>query len=115
MLAVILICGAGAVLTACKGGKQSAGESDDETAEHKKIVRSWYGENKAITDGNYDTSLAVKCVNGTFVGKKVDNTIVFRGINNSPSPGNLVRVLWINPANLVPNLELGFNIGFIVF
>lgn len=40
MLAVILICGAGAVLTACKGGKQSAGESGDETAEHKKIVRS---------------------------------------------------------------------------
>ena len=26
--------------------------------------------NKQITDGNYDQSLAVKCINGTFVGKK---------------------------------------------
>ena len=24
------------------------------------------GENKPITDGNYDQSLAVKCINGTF-------------------------------------------------
>ena len=29
-----------------------------------------YKENKKITGGNYDKSLAVKCVNGTFVGKK---------------------------------------------
>lgn len=101
MLAVILICGAGAVLTACKGGKQSAGESGDETAEHKKIVRSWYGENKAITDGNYDTSLAVKCVNGTFVGKKVDNTIVFRGIPYvGKQPVGSLR--WKAPVDVVP-------------
>ena len=31
-----------------------------------------YGENKRITDGNYDKSLAVKCINGTYVGKKTD-------------------------------------------
>ena len=31
------------------------------------------GENKPITDGNYDQSLAVKFINGTFVGKKTDN------------------------------------------
>ena len=75
----MLICGAGCVLTACKGG-QSANETSESMDEYKKIVRSWYGENKTITDGSYDQSLAVKCMNGTFVGKKAENTIVFRGI-----------------------------------
>ena len=31
--------------------------------------------NMKITDGRYDQSLAVKCVNGTFVGQKVENII----------------------------------------
>jgi para-nitrobenzyl esterase len=31
-----------------------------------------YIKNQQIIDGNYDKSLAVKCVNGTFVGKKAD-------------------------------------------
>ena len=39
-----------------------------------------YGENKKITDDNYDRSLAVKCVNGTFVGKKTGNIIAYKGI-----------------------------------
>lgn len=38
------------------------------------------GENKPITDGNYDPSVAVKCINGTFVGRKTVNITVFRGI-----------------------------------
>ena len=38
------------------------------------------GENKQITDGCYDQSLAVKCVNGIFVGKKKENIIIYRGI-----------------------------------
>ena len=33
-------------------------------------MQALYGENKKITDGNYDKSLAVKCVNGTFVGRQ---------------------------------------------
>ena len=37
-------------------------------------------ENQKITDGNYDQSLAVKCINGTFVGKKADNIISYKGI-----------------------------------
>ena len=41
----------------------------------KEKVRARYGENKRITDGNYDKALAVKCVNGTFVGRKTDNII----------------------------------------
>jgi hypothetical protein len=38
--------------------------------EAKELLRAQYGENKKITDGNYDKSLAVKCVNGTFVGRR---------------------------------------------
>ena len=39
-----------------------------------------YGENKPVTGDNYDKSLAVKCVNGTFVGKKNDNVIAYKDI-----------------------------------
>ncbi len=39
MLAAILICGAGVVLTACKGKKQAEDETSDEAAEYKKIIR----------------------------------------------------------------------------
>ena len=47
----------------------------------KELLRSMYGgENKRITDGSYDKSLAVKCKNGTFVGRKTDNIIIYRGI-----------------------------------
>ena len=31
--------------------------------------------NKRLTDGNYDRALAVKCVNGTFVGKKEESSM----------------------------------------
>ena len=48
--------------------------------EMKKQLRAQYGENKKITDGNYDKSLAVKCINGTFVGKRIDNILVYKGI-----------------------------------
>ena len=37
-------------------------------------------QDRAITDDNYDKSLAVKCINGTFVGQKTDNVISFKGI-----------------------------------
>ena len=43
------------------------------------------GENKQITDGCYDQLLAVKCVNGIFVGKKKENVIIYRGIPLSAS------------------------------
>ena len=36
--------------------------------------------NKQITDGRYEKALAVKCVNGTFVGQKTENIIAFKGI-----------------------------------
>ena len=34
------------------------------------------GKNKPITDGKYNQSLAVKCVNGTFVGQESEQKIV---------------------------------------
>lgn len=34
-------------------------------------------ENKQIIDGHYDQSLAVQCVNGTFVGEKSENVISY--------------------------------------
>ena len=46
----------------------------------KALLRAQYGENKRITDGNYDKSLAVKCINGTFIGKMTENIISYRGI-----------------------------------
>ncbi len=46
----------------------------------KALLRAQYGENHKITDGSYDKSLAVKCINGTFVGKKSDGIISYRGI-----------------------------------
>lgn len=39
-----------------------------------------YGENKQIIDGNYDKALAVKCMNGTFVGKETDGIAAYKGI-----------------------------------
>ena len=48
--------------------------------EAKARMQALYGENKKITEGSYDKSLAVKCVNGTFVGMRADDVIAFRGI-----------------------------------
>jgi len=101
MLTAILTCGAGMVLTGCKGGQQPTSETSEDSLDYKAIVRSWYGENKTITDGNYDKSLAVKCINGTFVGKQADSTIVFRGIPYvGQQPAGSLR--WKAPVDVVP-------------
>ena len=55
-------------------------EQQDISAEARAAMRALYGENKQITDDNYDKSLAVKCINGTFVGKKKDNVIAYKGV-----------------------------------
>ena len=65
-------------LTVC--GNISANAAEKTLDEMKAELRAQYGENKPITDGNYDKSLAVKCINGTFVGKKTDNIIAYKGI-----------------------------------
>ncbi len=82
MLAAILICGTAVVMTACKGGKPANDTSDttDGLKAAKERMEAMYGENKKITDGNYDKSLAVKCINGTFVGRKNGGVIAYKGI-----------------------------------
>ena len=61
-----------------------------------------YGENQRIMDGNYDASLAVKCVNGTFVGKKAEDVISYKGI---PFVGEqpVGQYRWKAPVDVVPN------------
>ena len=60
MLAAILICGTTAVLTSCS-------DQIDNPAPQPE-------------GGTVDNDLAVKCINGTFIGKKTDNVIVYKGI-----------------------------------
>ena len=68
----------------------------------EKLKEMYGGENKPITDGNYDQSLAVKCINGTFVGRKTENITVFRGI---PYVGKqpVGELRWKAPVDAVPN------------
>ena len=56
MLAAILICGTTAVLTSCSD------QIDNPTPQPE--------------GGTVDNDLAVKCINGTFIGKKTDNVIM---------------------------------------
>ncbi len=69
----------------------------------KEMLRSMYGgENKRITGEGYDKSMAVKCVNGTFVGKKTENIIMYRGI---PYVGKqpVGELRWKAPVDVVPD------------
>ena len=59
--------------------------------QRKAEMMARYGENKPITDGNYDRSLAVKCVNGTFVGKETDELIIWKGIPYATQPLGKLR------------------------
>ena len=70
--------------------------------EIKAELKAQYGENKKITDGNYDKSLAVKCINGTFVGKKHDGVIAYKGI---PFVGRqpVGELRWKAPVDVVPD------------
>ena len=100
MLVAILVCGAGVAFVAYEAYKQAESEAEVET--YKKLIRDYYGENREITDGNYDKSLAVKCINGTFVGKKTDDVIAFRGI---PFVGKqpVGELRWKAPVDVVPD------------
>ena len=58
--------------------------------------------NNKITDGNYDSSLAVRCKNGTFVGKKTENVIAYKGI---PFVGEqpVGELRWKAPVDIEPD------------
>ena len=72
LVLTMVFCGTTTVLTSCsdKDDNPVTTNPEEETA----------NVNKKITDGKYDKSLAVKCINGTFVGKKADNVITYKGI-----------------------------------
>ena len=72
MLATTLISGSTTVLSSC------VAETDNPAPANPEVDQDVM--NKRITDGNYDKSLAVKCINGTFVGKKTENIISYKGI-----------------------------------
>ena len=80
----------------------SANEADKILRETKEKIRAQYGDNNKITDGNYDKSLAVKCVNGTFVGKKNEGVIAYKGI---PFVGKqpVGEYRWKAPVDFVPD------------
>jgi para-nitrobenzyl esterase len=86
----------------CAFGHGSAAEAAKTLSETKEEMRAKYGENKRIADGIYDKSLAVKCVNGTFVGKKNDGVIAYKGIPfvGKQPVGNL---RWKAPVDVVPD------------
>ncbi len=95
MLAVILICGTTMVLTSCSDKKDNPAPTEPETEY----------PNKKITNGNYDKALAVKCVNGTFVGKKAENIISYKGIPfvGQQPVGNL---RWKAPVDVTPSNDV---------
>ena len=76
--------------------------ADEKLEELRAKILSQYGENKRVTDDNYDKSLAVKCVNGTFVGKKENGVIAYKGI---PFVGKqpVGEFRWKAPVEFVPD------------
>ena len=60
-------------------------KSDQNQDRIKSEIRSRYSENRRITQA-YDPSVAVKCVNGSFVGKRKDSVDVFLGIPFAQPP-----------------------------
>ena len=66
------------------------------------VIEEQHEENKRITDDNYDKSLAVRCVNGTFVGQKTDNVITYKGI---PFVGQqpVGEYRWKAPVDVIPD------------
>ena len=70
--------------------------------EAKKRVRAGYGENKRITDDNYDKALAVKCINGTFVGRRNENVIAYKGIPFTARPP-VGEFRWKAPVEYIPD------------
>lgn len=73
------------------------------TDDVRELLWSMYGgENKKITDGNFDKALAVMCKNGTFVGKKTENIIMYRGI---PFVGAqpVGELRWKAPVDVAPD------------
>jgi len=91
-----------AAILVCATSMDNPVTENDPLAEERAQLQALYGENKKITDGNYDHSLAVKCINGTFVGRKTENVIAYKGIpfvGEQPVGENR----WKAPIDIVPD------------
>ena len=105
-LFIIFFCGATMVFTSCVDTTDSPvtppQEENKSFSELKEEMMALYGENKKITDGNYNKSLAVKCINGTFVGKRTGDVIAHKGI---PFVGQqpVGELRWKAPVDVVPD------------
>ena len=105
-LFIIFFCGATMVFTSCVDTTDNPvtppQEENKSFSELKEEMMALYGENKKITDGNYDKSLAVKCINGTFVGKRTGDVIAHKGI---PFVGQqpVGELRWKAPVDVVPD------------
>ena len=101
MTAAILVCGT-SVFTSCSDTTDNPVTENDPLAEERAQLQALYGENRKITDGNYDKSLAVKCINGTFVGKRTGDVIAHKGI---PFVGQqpVGELRWKAPVDVVPD------------
>ena len=95
MMAATLVCGTTMALSSCSDKNDNPVPTEPETEY----------PNKKITDGNYDKTLAVKCVNGTFVGKKAENIISYKGIPfvGQQPVGNL---RWKAPVDVTPSNDV---------
>ena len=109
LVITMVFCGA-SVFTACSDNmdnpskdepEQEVNEFLDEEKAYERM-QALYGENKKITDDNYDKSLAVKCINGTFVGKRTDRVVAYKGI---PFVGQqpVGELRWKAPVDIVPD------------
>lgn len=76
----ILLCGLLLILTACSN---TFGEEEVDMKER-------YGENREIT-GSYDSNLAMKTMNGTFVGKEENGVVSYKGIPYAQPPTGQLR------------------------
>ena len=80
MAAILIICTVTMVFTSCTDNADNAVAEPEQPLSDKEMLMTLYGENKKITDGNYDKSLAVKCINGTDIVDPVFNGVTISNV-----------------------------------
>ena len=91
-------CASMVVLIGCGGAQKSSEQAaisieeltalNNDKTTHPELNR---GTNKEITSEDYDKEMAVKCANGTFVGKSYEDYRAWRGIPFAKAPVGELR------------------------